>query len=375
MKPKARPKPGGKNKFPKKDIFDKKILQRELEMFHRIIEGMREDLSYVDLLKLTVTCVCKGLGYDRAGIFLVEPDGKTIARAVGVDAKGRFEVGHDHVDALSSKRGFSIFSDLVHGYRTFFHTSNLLKLYPDSRGVEKGVTCNANVPISVGKKKIIGVLAVDNLFTQRRLTRQDIGSLVNFATQAGMALETIRLHEQVRQLSVTDPLTRTYNRRYFEKYLEDEITRSKRYKRSCGLLYLDADHFKKINDRFGHPAGDEVLKSIAQFLRSDLRTIDVVARLGGDEFGVILPEIHSAGVLTVAQRLHQKISGALPPVEALAKAGHKVTLSIGVAAFPENGDSAGELIKKADASLYLAKTSGRNRIGPFIPHHGPVTHP
>ena len=290
MKTKAVPKPGKKNKSRVKDTLEKTILRRELEMFQRIIEGMREELSYVDLLKLTVTCVCKGLGYDRAGIFLVEPDGKSIARAVGVDAKGRFEVGHDHVDALSSQRGFSTFSDLVHGYRRFFHTSNLLKLYPNARGVEKGVTCNANVPISVGKKKVIGVLAVDNLFTHRRLTRGDIGSLLNFATQAGMALETIRLHEQVRQLSVTDELTRVFNRRYFEKYLEDEIARSKRFKRSCGLLYLDADHFKKINDRFGHPAGDEVLKALAQFLRNDLRTIDVVARLGGDEFGIILPE-------------------------------------------------------------------------------------
>src|ERR1035441_4841465 len=97
-----------KMKSPSKGIIEKKILRQELEMFHRIIEGMREELSYVDLLKLTVTCVCKGLGYDRAGIFLVEPGDKTIARAIGVDAKGRFEVGHDHVDPISNKKGFKI---------------------------------------------------------------------------------------------------------------------------------------------------------------------------------------------------------------------------------------------------------------------------
>ncbi len=349
-----------------KGTAEKTILQRELDMFHRIIEGMREELSYVDLLKLTVTCVCKGLGYDRAGIFLVEPGGKSIARAIGVDAKGRFEVGHDHVDPLLNKKGFSTFSDLVYGYKKYFYTANLLKLYPDAKGVEKGVTCNANVPISMGKKRIIGVLAVDNLFTQRQLTLKDIGSLMNFATQAGMAIETIRLHEQVRELSVTDGLTRIHNRRYFERFLEDEAARSKRYNRAFSLLYLDVDHFKKINDHYGHPAGDEVLKFIALFLRADLRTIDVVARLGGDEFGIILPEIHPEGAMTVAQRLHRKIAEVHLPVEAMVKDRKKITLSIGLATFPENASSAEELVKMADKSLYKAKTSGRNRVGPFI---------
>ena len=366
MKHHVAPRQDKKTEFSKKDTLEKEVLKQELEMFHRIIEGMREELSYVDLLKLTVTCVCKGLGYDRAGIFLVEPDGKTIARAIGVDAKGRFEVGYDHTDPLSDKRGFNTFSDLVYGYRKYFYTSNLLKLYPDAKGVDGGVTCNANVPISVGKNKIMGVLAVDNFFTQRRLTRKDISSLINFATQAGMALETIRLHEQVRQLSVTDDLTRVYNRRHFQKFLEEEVTRCRRHKHTCSLLYLDVDHFKEINDRYGHPVGDEVLKFIALFLRSDLRNVDVVARLGGDEFGVILPEIHSQGVLTVAQRLHQKFSEEHPPVEELVKNRQKITLCIGVATFPENADSAAELVRMADESMYQAKASGRNRVGPFI---------
>ena len=122
---------------------------------------------------------------------------------------------------------------------------------------------------------------------------------------------------------------------------------------------------------------DSVVVNLAGFregnsqLGQDLRSIDVVARLGGDEFGIILPEIPPQGVLTVAQRLRQKVSGALENVNGLAKKGQKITLSIGVATFPEQADSAEELVKQADNSLYRAKTSGRDQVGPFLPNPHP----
>jgi diguanylate cyclase (GGDEF)-like protein len=365
MKKRHSPKPKAKKALKDKS-HEKSVLKQELEMFNRIIDGMRNELSYVDLLKLTVTCVCKGLGYDRAGIFLVEPDGKSIARAIGVDARGKFEVGYTYKDPILDKKGFSIFSDLVFGYKKSFYTSNLLERFPELVGkVDKGVTCNANVPILVGKKRIIGVLAVDNLFTHRELTPQDISSLSNFAIQAGMAIETIRLHEQVRQLSVTDSLTQIYNRRYFEKFLADELDRSRRYKHPCGVLYLDLDHFKQVNDQFGHPVGDELLKNVAQILKKALRNIDVVARLGGDEFGVILPETPAQDVVLVAQRLLNTVEKARAPLAQLEACLHPVTFSIGVATFPDSADKPDDLVKMADKSLYEAKNAGRNQVGSF----------
>lgn len=364
MKKSRSPKPKKKRVLKDKSV-DKSVLKQELKMFNRIIDGMRHELSYIDLLKLTVTCVCKGLGYDRAGIFLVEPDGKSIARAIGVDARGKFELGTSYKDPIQDK-GFSIFSDLVFGYKKSFYTSNLLARFPELVGkVEKGVTCNANVPILVGKKKIIGVLAVDNLFTHRDLTPQDINSLSNFAIQAGMAIETIRLHEQVRQLSVTDSLTQVYNRRYFEKFLADEVDRARRYKHPCGVMYMDLDHFKQVNDQFGHPVGDELLKNVAQLLKKALRNIDVVARLGGDEFGVILPETPAQDVMIVAERLLNLIEKARAPIKELEACLHPVTFSIGVATFPDSADKPDDLIRMADKSLYEAKNAGRNRVGSF----------
>ncbi len=363
-KPRSR-KPKKKKALKEKSV-DKSVLKQELMMFNRIIDGMRNELSYIDLLKLTVTCVCKGLGYDRAGIFLVEPDGKSISRAIGVDSRGKFELGTSYKDPILDKKGFSIFSDLVFGYKKSFYTSNLLERFPELVGkVDKGVTCNANVPILVGKKRIIGVLAVDNLFTRRELTSQDINSLTNFAVQAGMAIETIRLHEQVRQLSVTDGLTQIFNRRYFEKFLADEVERSRRYKHPCGVLYMDLDHFKEVNDKFGHPVGDELLKNVAQILRKTLRNIDVVARLGGDEFGVILPETPAQDVILVAERLLNMIEKARAPLKELEACLHPVTFSIGVATFPDSADKPNDLVRMADKSLYEAKNAGRNQVGSF----------
>ena len=342
---------------------EKTVLKKELEMFRRIIEGMRRELSYTDLLKLIVTGVTNGLGYDRAAIFLISPDKKALDRAVGIDSKGQFQIEEPNHHPLSSQRGFSIFSDIVHGYRKNFYTSNLLKTFPNAKWVDKGVTCNANVPIQVRRGDIIGVLAVDNLFTQRRLTQKDIASLADFATQAGMAIETVRLHERVRQLSVTDELTQLYNRRYFERFLEDEIARSARYKHPCALLYADLDRFKDINDHYGHPVGDEVLKFSANFLRTHLRNIDVVARVGGEEFAAILPETGSSEARLVAHRLVQVFSETMPPVPELQKDKRRMTLSMGVAVSHAGSRNPQALVKLADESLYAAKKAGRNRVG------------
>jgi diguanylate cyclase (GGDEF)-like protein len=350
-----------------KDVVHKlhrqmKLLQEEVLMYQHLLEGMRQDLSYIDLLKLILKDVTKGFGYDRAGIFLVTPDGKLLERAIGVDAKGKFEIGpqKDAQNPLSPKKGFSIFSDIVHGYKEFFFTNNLLERMPQAQ-VELGVACNANVPMQIGKGKIIGVLAVDNLFTRRKLAKPDIISLVNFASQAGLAIESYRLHEKITTLTVTDSLTGIYNRRHFEHLLLSELKRSERYARPCGLIYMDVDHFKAVNDRWGHGAGDEALKQVANAFRTGIRNIDITARLGGDEFAVILPETNKQGTGLAADRLVRRIAELN-----LATLKKKITISAGVACFPDSAKDADSLRLAADKSLYEAKNAGRNRVGPYL---------
>ncbi len=170
--------------------------------------------------------------------------------------------------------------------------------------------------------------------------------------------------EEIKALSVTDPLTGCYNRRYLNEHLPQEIKRARRYRRAFSLILCDIDHFKKINDTYGHAAGDAALKVIVRRLIASIRKgIDWISRMGGEEFVLVLPETEFRFALKTAERLRQKI--ASKPVN-LADAHFFVTLSFGVTGFNagtlEKDLSPDKMISKADHYLYEAKKAGRNRV-------------
>lgn len=347
-----------------KALLQKKIYQQEAFMYQRLMEAIREGLPLEDVYKSIITIVTKGLGFDRAGLFLVREDGRAIERAMGIDWDGKFE-GRGNEMPFSTVKGVHWFSDLVNGYAKWGFSNNIrsrvsAEVYQKDFGGK--VICAAQVPIKVDKDKSIGVLAVDNLFTHRRLKQTDLNALLNFATQAGLAIQSFQLHERVTALTVMDPLTNVYNRRHFDYAFHEEVDRSERYDRPFGLLYADVDHFKSVNDRFGHAAGDEVLKRVALVLRQGVRNIDTVARIGGEEFAVILPETPPEGTTLVAERLVASLAES-----DLSKPVEKVTMSMGVACYPQSARNPEEVKHLADRSLYAAKDGGRNRVGPFLP--------
>jgi diguanylate cyclase (GGDEF)-like protein len=166
-------------------------------------------------------------------------------------------------------------------------------------------------------------------------------------------------HEEIYRLMTVDGLTQIYNRRYFDEALEREINRSRRYQRVLSLIALDIDHFKQVNDTYGHLAGDGLLRQVTAAIKTRLRREDVFARTGGEEFGIILPEVALDGARQVAE----KVRGI---VETLQVTHEKIvircTVSQGVAA-SDGGESSGkELYKRADEHLYAAKQAGRNRV-------------
>lgn len=157
-----------------------------------------------------------------------------------------------------------------------------------------------------------------------------------------------------------DGLTGLYNHRYFQETLANELLKSQRFDHAVSLLLVDVDHFKKINDRYGHPQGDTILREISHILRKTIRAYDAPARYGGEEFAVVLPHADQTQALQVAERIRKAVlSHPFPgrtPRETL-----KVTVSVGVASSPMNAKTKAELLDRADQALYLAKSEGRNR--------------
>lgn len=177
-----------------------------------------------------------------------------------------------------------------------------------------------------------------------------------------VCLEKISLYRRMEQLSIHDSLTGVYNRRYFNMRLMEEVERAKKFGLMFSLLMIDIDHFKKVNDTYGHLVGDAVLREIAQILQSCIREIDFVARYGGEEFMIILQETPKEGALFVAERIRSKVCSK--KVKAFDERVF-TTVSVGVAVFPQHTSYQELLVEIADKALYRAKDNGRNRVECF----------
>jgi diguanylate cyclase (GGDEF)-like protein/PAS domain S-box-containing protein len=170
-------------------------------------------------------------------------------------------------------------------------------------------------------------------------------------------------HAEVERLALTDELTGVPNRRHFLSRMEQEYERARRYRHPLSLAMLDLDHFKQVNDRHGHPAGDEVLKHFTGLLREQLRTEDMVGRLGGEEFALLLPETGQDGAVNVLERIRQQLAQA--ELNTIAP-GFSYTFSSGIAVLmPDQAPRCNDWLRKADQALYQAKSEGRNRTVVF----------
>jgi diguanylate cyclase (GGDEF)-like protein len=181
-----------------------------------------------------------------------------------------------------------------------------------------------------------------------------------FAEQTALALANLKMREMLKIQSVRDPLTGLYNRRYMEESLTRELRRAARKKTELGVMMLDVDHFKQFNDTFGHEAGDSVLRSLGNLLRTQFRAEDIVCRYGGEEFTVILPDTSVQLTQQRAEELREAAKREL--VQLRGQSLGAVSLSIGVASFPANGATSETLLGAADAALYRAKEAGRDRV-------------
>lgn len=208
---------------------------------------------------------------------------------------------------------------------------------------------------------VTGVLNISDKARGDVFTEEDLGIIQSFVNSAALAIERSLLYkqaEELRQLSITDPLTGIYNRRYLNHRLSEEITRYNRYKHPFSFMMMDLDKFKEYNDTFGHISGDKLIKALAVIMEKSLRNVDIAARFGGDEFVAIFPQTAKDDAIHITNRLKEKIEKAVRQ-ESFEM---PVTISMGLTTFPDDATSVGELLEKTDQALYLAKKGGGNKV-------------
>jgi two-component system cell cycle response regulator len=204
----------------------------------------------------------------------------------------------------------------------------------------------------------IGTIALASR-AEKRFSKDVREMLAVIANQVAVSLQNGFLYKKMETMATTDGLTGLTNHRTFQQRFEDLLQRAQRHNHKVALLLCDVDHFKKVNDNYGHPVGDEVLRRVARVLQEVPRKIDIPARYGGEEFAVILDNVDVVQAKAVADRIRIEISKVVVDTE---KGPLSVTESVGVAVFPEDGRDRTTLIERADLALYEAKHSGRNRV-------------
>lgn len=215
-----------------------------------------------------------------------------------------------------------------------------------------------SVPMIV-QENVVGVLNVSHSQAYA-FSAEDVRLLTILAGQAALTIERGERVRSLEHLAITDGLTRLYNHRYLQHRLEQEIERARRYGSPLSVLMIDIDHFKQINDRYGHAAGDIVLTELGRVLTQDLRVTEIIARYGGEEFVIVLPQTSASAAVIAAERLRKRVETHSFPIG--GDYAISLTISIGVAGMEDKNMTRTDLLERADKALYAAKENGRNAV-------------
>lgn len=210
------------------------------------------------------------------------------------------------------------------------------------------------------RSQTLGVIQLINSLEQHSFCEKDLQILSTIADFTAIAIENARLLAQVNRLIITDALTGLHNDRHFHELLGYEFERARRYQTELSMVFIDLDHFKQVNDTFGHLTGSQLLREVGQVIRENSRQVDHAARYGGDEFVILLPATGKAGAFAMASNLRDK----LREHNFRSDDGHpiKVTASFGIATYPQDASTKEELVHQADLAMYTVKNSSRDGV-------------
>lgn len=280
----------------------------------------------------------KTFHFDRTSLYLLDVKKNKFSEAYTADLSGE-------VKEIDVKEMYKVFS--LENYEG----QNICPLTAQNDIV-------LSLPLRLQNKNL-GWLVFDNMLSRVPIAEEDILSLKQFSSQIALAVDNARLFERVQELSNYDELTKLALRRFFKENLTQEIYRSKRFNLALSLILMDIDHFKVINDTYGHILGDEALKAVSEVIRQSLRQTDIPCRYGGDEILILLPRTTGEEAKSIAKRLSERVSKITLPARLTRGEDIKLSVSQGIAVFPYDSDNASSLIQRADDALYYVKEHGR----------------
>jgi diguanylate cyclase (GGDEF)-like protein len=216
-------------------------------------------------------------------------------------------------------------------------------------------------PLLSSQGAVTGLVRVESP-QKDAIDNEDQRLLESLVVLASLSTENAKLYRETQELAITDGLTKLLLRRQLLERLEDELKRAAQSGTPLSFILLDIDHFKAVNDTYGHPAGDKVLREIAQMVKKRVRDVDLCGRYGGEEFAVLLPATDLKGAKLVAERIREGVGRE--PFE-LRGESRRITVSLGISSFPGDAQEMEDLIERADEALYRSKERGRDRVTAF----------
>ncbi|MFQ5867107.1 MAG: diguanylate cyclase [bacterium] len=327
----------------------------DLETLQKLSTSISSVLEKEELLRLIVSLYVDMAKVKKVSLMLTDENANElrIQAAEGIDREKferiKFKIG-EGVAGKAAESGKVICLDDVRKF------SDYKVFNPTGEKIRESLLV---MPLTV-KEKVLGVINLSNKLSGEPFTKDEVTLYSTLANHVAVTIENAILYE----LAITDGLTQLYIPRYFQFRLKEEIERTQRYGQPLSLLMIDIDHFKSVNDLYGHQTGDEVLKMIAKKLKEKIRSFDIAARYGGEEFAIITPEMDSQGAAIFAERIRTIIEET--EFNGLGNMPLKVTISVGTASYTkkdiEEKISRKVFIKRADQALYRAKKQGRNQV-------------
>lgn len=348
---------------------DVEILQAKLDAFLRIAKNNEQKQANFQEYELALLN-SSGLN-DLLSIILEQHRERFQLSEVTlllVDPEYEFQRLIDNIPTLEKWKDHLFFTDNANAINQYFTILRKPRLSAYSEHIHRQLFTGKHTLHSVAilplvrRKKFIGCLNLGSRSPNR--FQDDMGTqfLQHVSAVISACIENARLQENIKQTGLLDPLTGINNRRFFDQRIDEEVMRSRRNKSPLCCLFIDLDHFKSINDNYGHQAGDKVLQQVATLLSDIMRTTDVLARFGGEEFVILLSESGREISFEIAERIRTIIANhdfVISPTKTL-----NVTLSIGLAMMHSASQikTSADLLKAADQAVYAAKVSGRNRV-------------